>query len=643
MRNSVIKAFIGLSTLSVCLTAEGQSHSCGDIPARFEKPTAANDYVKRVEMIPMRDGIKLHTIILIPNGAAEAPIVFSRTPYNVESWLFNRSDSVSLLSAVSLPYEDFAQAGYIIVFQDIRGKYGSEGIFEMTRPIRGPLKNSTTDESTDIYDTIDWLIHNVKQSNGRVGMIGSSYGGFEVVMGLLNPHPALKAAVAESPMIDGWMGDDWFHYGAFRQTNLDYFASQTEQKGSGKDIPRRAYDDYETFIKAGSTGDYAKANGFEQLPWWRKISEHPSYDAFWQAQALDTLLAVHASTVPTIWEQGLWDQEDLWGAIHSWLALKKAGHIENNWLVMGPWAHSQVSLSGWDLGPFRWNGDTSHQFRHDMVLPFFNQYLRGGPPAKLARATIYNPAENDWKTFDDWPVSCESGCKRSLTPIFFRSGFSLSFDPPADVDGGDSYVSDPSKPVPYLPRPLQFSDAQQWRTWLLRDQRFVDGRPDVLMYETAPLTKAVQIEGAPVANIIASITSSDIDIVVRLVDVYPPEYPRQPELGGYELPIASDIFRGRYRKSFERPSSIPANTPQDYRFQLPTQNYTFLPGHRIMVQIQSTLFPLYDRNPQTFVPNIFFAKPNDYQKSTVTILRSRPYASSILLPIVTASADPLSQ
>jgi putative CocE/NonD family hydrolase len=539
-----------------------------------------------------------------------------------------------LLSALSLPYEDFVRAGYIIVFQDIRGKYGSEGIYEMARPIRGPLNQSATDESTDIYDTIDWLVHHVRESNGRVGMIGSSYGGFEVVMGLLNPHPALKAAVSESPMIDGWIGDDWFHYGAFRQVNLDYFASQTGQKGSGKNVSRAAYDDYETFLKAGSTGDYAKANGFEQLPWWRKISQHPSYDGFWQAQALDKILVARASNIPTLWEQGFWDQEDIWGAIHSWLALKNAGHMESNWLVMGPWSHSQVSLPGWDLGPFRWTGDTTYQFRHDMVLPFFNQYLKDGPPARLARATIYNPAENRWQMFDDWPGGCESGCKRGLTPVFLRSGFSLSFDAPSDAGGSDSYVSDPAKPVPYVPRPLQLSDAQQWRTWLVHDQRFVDGRPDVLMYETEPLTEAVKIEGAPVADVIASITGSDIDIVVRLIDVYPPEYPSQPGLGGYELPIASDIFRGRYRESFEHPSPIPANTPQHFKFQLPTQNYTFLPGHRIMVQIQSTLFPLYDRNPQTYVANVFFAKPTDYQKSTVTILRSGSYASAVWLPIV---------
>jgi putative CocE/NonD family hydrolase len=363
------------------------------------------------------------------------------------------------------------------------------------------------------------------------------------------------------------------------------------------------------------------------------MAEHPAYDAFWQAQALDKLIAEHPSNVPTLWEQGLWDQEDMWGANHSFLALKAAGHEANNWLVMGPWFHSQVNREGWNLGPFKWDGDTALQFRRDMVLPFFNQYLKDGPPANLARAMIYNPSENHWQRFDDWPTACAKGCAHPMTPLYLQAGFGLAFDKPGEGQG-DSYVSDPAKPVPYLPRPVRFSDTDQWRTWLVRDQRFVDGRPDVLMYETAPLTSAVKIEGAPIADIVASTTGTDGDFVVRLIDVYPPQYPSQPELGGYELPVGSDIFRGRYRESFEHPSAIPANTPQHYRFALPNQNYVFLPGHRIMVQIQSSLFPLYDRNPQTFVENPLLAKPSDYKKATVTILHASDNASAVWLPVV---------
>ena len=605
----------------------------GDIPATFTKPEMGSDYVKRVEMIPMRDGVKLYTVIWIPKGAKGAPIVLTRTPYNAAKHVRN-ANSATLFNALSSEAETFVQAGYIRVYQDIRGKYGSEGAFEMTRHPIGPQNHSGTDDTTDAYDTIDWLVKNLKETNGKVGMTGSSYEGWTVVMALLNPHPALKAAVPESPMVDGWMGDDWYHYGAFRQPNFDYIAGQTEQKGEGSGVPRPGYDDYTTFLEAGSPADYAKANGLDQLPFWKKMLAHPAYDAFWQDQALDKLMAAHPSNVPTLWEQGLWDQEDMWGANHSFAALKAVGHESNNWLVMGPWYHSQANHDGWVVGPFKWNGNTAEQFRDDMVLPFLAQYLKDGPPANLARATIYNPPENRWEKFNDWPIACQTGCAQPLTPLYLQSSFGLSFEKPAAGAAGDSYVADPMKPVPYLPRPVRFSDSDAWKTWLVRDQRFVDGRPDVMMYETAPLTAPVKIEGAPIADIVESTTGTDGDVVVRLIDVYPPEYGPQPELGGYELPVASDIFRGRYRESFEHPTAIPAGAPQHYKFALPNQNYVFKPGHRIMVQIQSSLFPLYDRNPQTFVENPLKAKPADYQKATVTILHSGENASAVWLPVV---------
>ncbi|HEY1613133.1 MAG TPA: CocE/NonD family hydrolase [Rhizomicrobium sp.] len=638
-RNLVAKMTLvaTLSVFALCTAAadpkQPPAAPQGDIPAKFVKPDSGDDFIKRVEMVAMRDGVKLYTVIVIPKGARAAPIILTRTPYNAKKRA-ERNDSSSMLSLLPLADGDYVRAGYIRVYQDVRGKYGSDGVYEMTRPPRGPLNPTKTDDTTDAWDTIDWLVKNVPQSNGKVGMIGSSYEGWTVVMALLGPHPALRAAVPESPMVDGWMGDDWFHYGAFRMPNFDFFAGQTEQKGEGDDVRRDAYDDYETFLKAVSPGAYAKANGLEQLPWWRKLAQHPAYDGFWQGQALDKLLAAHPSNVPTLWEQGLWDQEDMWGANHSWLALKAAGHEANNWLVMGPWFHSQVNREGWQLGPFKWNGDTARQFRHDMVLPFFNQYLKNGPSAHLARATIYNPSENHWQAFADWPTACASGCRNALKPLYLQDGFALSFDKPQGPDRGDSYVSDPAKPVTYLPRPVQFSDSDVWRTWLVRDQRFVDGRTDVLSYETPLLTRPVTLQGAPVADIVATTTGTDGDFVVKLIDVYPPQYPDQAELGGYELPIGTDIFRGRYRNSFEHPSPIPAGQPQHYRFTLPNANYVFLPGHRIMVQIQSALFPLYDRNPQTYVDNPLFAKPSDYRKATVTVLRSARQASAIWLPVV---------
>ncbi len=607
----------------------------GDIAAPvkdFVPPNA--DYAKRVEMIPMRDGVKLYTVIWIPKAARDAPIILTRTPYDAAKHV-RQSGSASLLAALPLESENYVKAGWIRVYQDIRGKYGSQGVYIMTRPPRGPLNSSTTDDTTDAYDTIDWLVKNIPQTNGRVGMIGSSYEGWTVVMALLGPHPALKAAAPQSPMVDGWMGDDWFHYGAFRNPNIDYTLEQTGQTGSGDPVPRDAYDDFTTFLKAGSTGDYAREHGLERLPWLARMMANPAYDALWRGQALDRLMAEHPSDVPTLWEQGLWDQEDMWGANHSFAALKAAGKESTNWLVMGPWFHSQINRPGWSLGPFQWNGDTAEQYRTDMVYPFFAHYLAGGPDPHLARAMVYNDAENHWDRFADWPQACEKGCKAPLTPLYMQAGMGLALSQPAG--GGDSYVSDPAKPVTYLPRPVRFSDSDAWRTWLVRDQRFVEGRPDVLSYVTPVLTAPVRIQGAPVVDLQATTTGTDGDFVVKLIDVYPDSYARQPELGGYELPVGTDIFRGRYRDSFEHPSAIPANTPQRYRFALPNADHVFLPGHRIMVQVQSTLFPLYDRNPQTYVANMFDAKPQDYRRSTVTILHGPGAASAVWLPVVAQS------
>src|ERR1035437_7610336 len=347
----------------------------GDIPKTFTVPTAAYDYVKREVMIPMRDGVKLYTVIVIPKGVHDAPIVLTRTPYNASKRLA-RNDSPHMLSVLPLSDEVFGADGYIRVFQDVRGKYKSEGEYVMTRPVRGPLNASATDHVTDAYDTIDWLVKNIPESNGRVGMIGSSYEGFTVVMALLDPHPALKVAVPESPMVDGWMGDDWFRSGAFRQPNFDYTFGQTAQSGAGDSIQRDAYDDYETFRRASSAGNYARLHGLDQLPWAVKMMEHPNYDAFWQGQALDKLIAQKPLTVPTMWLQGLWDQEDMWGAIHSYAAVEpKDTANDKNFLVMGPWRHSQVNRIGYTLGNLKWEGDTTLQFRRDVLLPFFNQYL----------------------------------------------------------------------------------------------------------------------------------------------------------------------------------------------------------------------------------------------------------------------------
>jgi uncharacterized protein len=593
-----------------------------DITGNFVPPRPGFDYDKRVVMIAMRDGVKLNTVILIPKGAHDLPILLERTPYNAAGFV---DDKPHMRDAARVGQREWVDDGYIIVYQDIRGKHGSDGAYVMTRPPMGPLNPSKTDDTTDAWDTIDWLVKNLKQSNGRVGMIGSSYDGWTVAMALLNPHPALKVAVPESPMIDGWMGDDWFHYGAFRQNSLDYYIGQTTKRGRGESIPRDGNDDYRGYLDAGSAGAYAELYGFKQLPWWNRVAGHPAYDAFWQGQALDRLVAARPSNVPTIWLQGLWDQEDMYGAITTWEALKRSGHGVGNHLVMGPWFHSQVGRIADTLGPLKWNGDTAGDFRKNVLLPFFNTYLKDRAAPPLPEAMIFNASEKRWDTFADWPVAE----RQALTPLYLAPGFGLDFNRPAA--GEDAYISDPAKPVPHLAPPVDFSDHKRWTTWLLDDQRAAASRPDVLVYETPVLTHEVKVQGAPFADIVVKTTGSDADIVVKIIDVYPPTYSEQPEMAGYQLAVSMDIFRGRYRHGFDKPEAFKPGEATAIKFRLPTMNYVFKPGHRIMVQIQSSLFPLYDRNPQTFVPNIFFAKPADYVKATITVERGQ---SAVLLPVV---------
>jgi hypothetical protein len=466
-------------------------------------------------------------------------------------------------------------------------------------------------------------------------MIGSSYPGFTTAMGLFNPHPALKAAVPQSPMVDGWMGDDWFHYGAFRQYNFDWFTSQMTEKDEGDDIPRETFDDYTNFLRAGSAGDFAKAAGLDQIAAYRKISEHPSYDQFWQAQAVDKLLAKQPLKVPTLWMGALYDQEDMWGAIHAYEATepKDTGN-DMNFLALGPWRHSGANYEQRQLNALKLPGDTATEFRLTVLKPFLDHYLKtNGPPLTTRPVTIFETGTLRWTTYDKWPQAC-ADCAQKMKPIYLTPGLGLSFDKAASGAAYEEYVSDPAKPVPYVRRPVRWDDADQWRYWLTTDQRHVDDRPDVLTFVTEPLKAPLKIAGEPVVNLYASTSGTDSDWVVKLIDVYPDVVPSDVQLGGYEMPIGMDIFRGRYRESFEKPSPIPANKVQKYRFDLPPANHVFLPGHRIMVQIQSSWFPLYDRNPQTFVPNIFFAKPSDYRKATQRIYLTGDTASSIELPVV---------
>ena len=608
---------------------------------KFEAPEPGRDFVKRVEMVPMRDGVKLYTVIVIPKGAHDAPILLTRTPYNAAKRAARVANATRMVDALPEGDTVFAQDGYIRVFQDVRGKYGSEGDYVMTRPPRGPLNDTGIDHTTDAWDTIDWLVKHVPESNGRVGMLGSSYEGFTVVMALLDPHPALKVAAPESPMIDGWIGDDWFQNGAYRQINLGYLTGQMTARGEGSKIERRTGDDYTSFLRAGSVGAYARAAGLEQLPVWHKITEHPAYDAYWQQQALDKLLAkLPEIEVPTMWEQGLWDQEDMYGANHAWAALepKDTGN-DRNFLVIGPWRHSGANYNGSTLGALKFEGDTALQWRRDVLKPFFDQYLKpGAPKADTPPVWIYNQGSNRWDTYATWPQSCAQGCPHASVPLYLHADETLATKAPAA--GGAQYaqyVSDPAKPVPFVPRPVDMGDRETWTTWLVKDQRFVDGRTDVLTYVSEPLQAPLTLAGTPVANLFASTSGSDSDWVVKLIDVYPDHYPDEPEMAGYELPVALTIFRGRYREGFDKPAALAPDTAQSYRFDLPNVNHVFEPGHRLMVQVQSSLFPLYDRNPQTYVDNIFFARPGDYRKATQRIWATPQQASHISLPVVSGT------
>ena len=607
-----------------------------DIPAQFTAPAAEWDYTRREVMVPMRDGVKLHTVIVIPKGAQGAPIILTRTPYNA-SHRAERFVSPHMLATLPEGDDALVPEGYIRVFQDVRGKYGSEGDYVMTRPLRGPLNATPVDHSTDAYDTIDWLVKNVPESNGRVGMIGSSYEGFTVLMALINPHPALRAAVPMNPMVDGWKGDDWFHNGAFRQTNFDYIYGQTTARGEGKPIARGAFDDFGLFLVSGSAGDFARRFGIDRLPFFQKLAEHPAYDEFWKEQALDQILATQPLKVPTMYVTSIWDQEDMYGGIHTYEATRpKDTGNDRNFLVLGPWRHSGVNADGTLLGPLKFEGDTARQFRREVMQPFLDEHLKeGAPQAHTPPAFVFETGTNTWRRLPSWPLSCESGCPSKPQRLYLEPGFGLGFEaPPGGSARYDEYVSDPAKPVPYIPRPVHFADRLAWQRWLVTDQRSVADRTDVLTYTSPVLTAPLHLGGAPMVNLFASTSGTDSDWVVKLIDVYPDEVPSDPPMGGYQLPLAMDIFRGRYRDSLSQPTPVPAGKVQRYRFALPHVNHVFLPGHRIMVQIQSSWFPLYDRNPQTYVNNIFFAKPGDYRKATQRVYHAGDESTFLELPVV---------
>ena len=613
-----------------------------ETPAQVKPVTDSFDYVKRDVMIPMRDGVKLHTVIVIPKGAKNAPILLTRTPYNASGQISHAQSShlASILNGYDNAVEVIVDGGYIRAVQDVRGKYGSEGDYVMTRPLRGPLNPTQVDHSTDTYDTIDWLVKNVPESNGKVGILGISYDGFLPLMALVNPHPALKVAVPMNPMVDGWMGDDWFHNGAFREQNMPYIYEQEATRDNSAQWWTNYFDDYDVFMEAGSAGELGKQHGLEQVGFWRKLLEHPTYDAWWQQQAMDKILGAQPLKVPVMLVDSLWDQEDIYGAPAVYKAIKpKDSNNDKVFLVMGPWHHGQEIGDGSTLGALKFNSDTGLYFRQNILRPFLDQYLKdGAPKADVATVNAFETGTNMWRRLPSWPAGCATGCAISAKRLFLKAGLKLDFDAPQRDEGAfDEYVSDPAKPVPFRSRPIQpvgYSDGATWSEWLVDDQREASGRPDVLAFVSDRLKEPVKISGQPVANLVASTSGTDSDWVVKVIDVYPDEVAGQAAMGGYQLMISADIFRGRYRESLEKPTAITSDKPLLYHFVLPTANHVFLPGHRIMVQVQSSWFPLYDRNPQTFVPNIFWAKPGDYKKAVQRVFHSPDQASFVELPVV---------
>jgi uncharacterized protein len=579
---------------------------------------APSSYHCRFVQVPVRDGIHLNTSICEP-GVPHQPLPFlmTRTPYGIDG------DTV-----VAESYRFFAADGYIFIGQDIRGRYKSEGKFIMNRPLHDPQDPKGVDESTDTYDTVEWLLKNVPGNNGRVGVLGVSYPGFLATMAGINPHPAVKAISPQAPMTDTWMGDDFFHQGAFRLSyGFEYAGSMelsTDSPLSGQ-LPIDRWDTYDWYKELGSLANVDSKYFHGRVPTWKAFVAHPAYDSFWQTRALERVL--HSPAVPTLTVGGWWDQEDRYGPLATYTALERGDSGGRNFLVMGPWNHG-----GWrrpaNLMPVVDPG-TYEAYLRDVEAPWFAHYLKDGKDTAEPEALLFDAGAGRWRKFSSWPPRSGSA-PRSL---FLHAGGRLSFDPPKGGEAPyDQYTSDPAHPVPYRSRPVERTyDARgsRWKFWETEDQRFVSGRPDVVSWVSQPLEKDLLVAGNIAAKIVASTTGRDADWVVKLIDVFPDSLPDHWSWGGYQLMVAHEIMRGRYRKSFSAPEPLAPNTPLEFRVDLHQQSYTFKAGHRLMVQIQSTWFPLYDRNPQTWVPNIFQARPDDFKAQQHRIWHTPGRASRV--------------
>jgi uncharacterized protein len=584
----------------------------------------ADQYNRKDVMITMRDGIRLNTVVFTPknqNGAL--PFLLLRTPYGV-------SESIS--PEKNNYVKDMAQEGYIFVYQDIRGRYLSEGKFEMQRFNRDKRDPKAIDESTDTYDTFDWLLKNIPNNNGKAGMYGISYSGWTTVMGAIDPHPALKAVSEQASPADMFLGDDFHHNGAFRLSYGFEYAFMEEASKTDSLFPFGMYDSYDWYLKLGPLSNVNKKYFFSKMPSWNDFVNHPNYDKFWQDQAL--MKRLDSPRVPIMNVAGWWDQEDFYGPQKAYETWEKKDANHKNYIVIGPWNHGGWGRSAGDkLGNINFDSATGIAFRKDIQAPWFAYYLKGKGNGHFAEATTFQTGSNTWKTYDSWPP--KEAVKKN---IYFHEDGKLSFEKPtgADEKASDTYISDPAHPVPYRNRPIEetYGPGSRWYTWLTEDQRFVQNRPDVLSWQTETLSEDITVTGTLAAKLFAATTGSDADWVVKLIDVYPENYPKEPKMAGYEFMVANDVFRGRFRKSFEKPEAIIPNSVEEYTIDLHSLNHVFKKGHKIMVQVQSTWFPIIDRNPQTFVPNIFEAKEADFQVATHKIYRSTAFPSHIELPVM---------
>jgi putative CocE/NonD family hydrolase len=607
-----MKQFAAVSTfLLLCLAGA----SCAKTPTAWDKTEV---------MIPVRDGVKLHTLIFWPKGAgAKLPFLIERSPYGFDNGRGERS--------LNARYKELADEGFIFVFQDIRGRYQSEGQFVMSRPVRDRTESNSIDEGTDTYDTIEWLLKNVNNNNGRAGILGISYGGWLTAMALLEPHPALKAASEQASPADMFLGDDFHHNGAFRLSYGFEYVSRMETGKTQYRFDPPIFDSFAWYLSLGPLSAVDQQYFHGEKPTWNNFVNHPNYDSFWQSQAVNLILK--KTTVPNLNVAGWWDQEDYYGPMKIYESLEKNDPDHLNYVVIGPWRHGGWGGEGKSLGPIDFGGDQSKYFREKIEAPWFAYWLKDKGSLRQPEAMAFETGRNTWERYDAWPPV--DGIK--TRKLYTAASRALSFGPPSGASGPadqafDAYISDPAHPVPYRHRPIPptYSPNSGWTTWLSEDQRFVDLRPDVLSWSTEPLTDDLVIAGDVVAHLFASTSGSDSDWIAKLIDVYPENDPKLP---GYELMIANDVFRARFRSSFEHPERVEPGQVYEYPIDIHSANHAFRRGHRIMLQVQSTWFPLIDRNPQTFVENIFKARAADYQTATQKIYRSSKYPTYVQLPV----------